>query len=53
VNGEEQVLIPGDPEREMEENRMKAGIPILPVVEEDLKFLGEKMGIELSLRPQK
>src|SRR5688500_12105892 len=28
VNGEEQVLIPGDPEREMEENRMKAGIPI-------------------------
>src|ERR1700754_2961502 len=30
VHGEEQVLIPGDPEREMEENRMKAGIPILP-----------------------
>lgn len=46
VNGEEQVLIPGDPEREMEENRMKAGIPILHIVEEDLKFLGEKMGIE-------
>jgi L-2-hydroxycarboxylate dehydrogenase (NAD+) len=47
VNGEEQVLIPGDPEREMEENRMKAGIPILQIVEEDLKFLGEKMGIKL------
>jgi L-2-hydroxycarboxylate dehydrogenase (NAD+) len=46
VNGEEQVLIPGDPEREMEENRMKAGIPILHIVEEDLKFLGEKMGIK-------
>lgn len=45
INGEEQVLIPGDPEREMEENRMKTGIPVLPVVEEDLKFVGEKLGI--------
>lgn len=45
VNGEEQVLIPGDPEREMEENRMKAGIPILDIVSEDLKALGQKMGI--------
>jgi L-2-hydroxycarboxylate dehydrogenase (NAD+) len=47
VNGEEQVLIPGDPEREMEENRIKAGIPLLHIVEEDLQFLGEKMGISL------
>jgi L-2-hydroxycarboxylate dehydrogenase (NAD+) len=47
VNGEEQVLIPGDPEREMEENRMKAGIPILHIVEEDLRFVGEKMGVSL------
>jgi L-2-hydroxycarboxylate dehydrogenase (NAD+) len=46
VNGEEQVLIPGDPEREMEENRMKAGIPMLDVVVEDLKGLGEKMGVK-------
>ncbi len=45
VDGEEQVLIPGDPEREMEENRMRFGIPLLHAVEEDLKFLGEKMGI--------
>jgi L-2-hydroxycarboxylate dehydrogenase (NAD+) len=45
VNGEEKVLIPGDPEREMEENRIKAGVPILDVVEEDLKSLGNKMGI--------
>ena len=47
VDGEEQVLIPGDPEREMEENRMRFGIPLLHAVEEDLKFLGEKMGIGL------
>jgi L-2-hydroxycarboxylate dehydrogenase (NAD+) len=46
VNGEEQVLIPGDPEREMEENRMKAGIPIFHIVEEDLRYLGEKMGLK-------
>lgn len=45
MEGEEQVLIPGDPEREMEENRMRAGIPLLPAVEEDLRFLGEKMGV--------
>lgn len=47
VAGEEQVLIPGDPEREMESNRLAAGIPLLKPVEEDLKFLGEKLGVEL------
>lgn len=45
VNGEEQVLIPGDPEREMEENRKKEGIPMLDVVAADLANLGEKMGV--------
>lgn len=45
VDTEEQVLIPGDPEREMEENRMRTGIPLLHAVEEDLQFLGEKMKI--------
>ena len=47
MNGEEQVLIPGDPEREMEENRIKSGIPLLHAVEEDLGFLGEKLGVRL------
>jgi LDH2 family malate/lactate/ureidoglycolate dehydrogenase len=46
VNDEEQVLIPGDPEREMEENRIKAGVPVLDVVEADLKAVGEKMGVK-------
>lgn len=45
IEGEEQVLIPGDPEREMEENRIKAGIPLLNPVAEDLQFLAEKLGI--------
>lgn len=48
MEGEEQVLIPGDPEREMEENRMRAGIPLLHAVEEDLRFLAEKLGVKLG-----
>ncbi len=47
IEGEEQVLIPGDPEREMEENRMRSGIPLLHPVEEDLLFLAEKFSISL------
>ena len=43
--GFERVLIPGDPEREMEEIRMKEGIPIVESVVDDLKKLGEKMGV--------
>src|SRR5580704_2449436 len=47
VEGEEQVLIPGDPEREMEAERLQRGIPLWHSVVEDLKFLGEKFGVEL------
>lgn len=47
VAGQEQVLIPGDPEREMEAERIERGIPLLHVVVEDLKFLAEKFNIEL------
>lgn len=45
VDGEEQVLIPGDPEREMEQNRLEGGIPLLNAVAEDLQYLGEKLGV--------
>lgn len=48
VDGEEQVLIPGDPEREMEQNRLDAGIPLLVAVAEDLSFLGDKFGISFD-----
>lgn len=47
VKGEEKVLIPGDPEREMEVERRKYGIPLLQPVIEDLKFLGEKFDVKL------
>jgi LDH2 family malate/lactate/ureidoglycolate dehydrogenase len=39
----EKVLIPGDPEREMEAIRMKEGIPIIDAVADDLKKVGEKL----------
>ena len=47
IEGQEQVLIPGDPEREMESERLQTGIPLLPSVIDDLRFLGEKFEIEL------
>jgi LDH2 family malate/lactate/ureidoglycolate dehydrogenase len=47
VAGEEQVLIPGDPEREMESERLARGIPLLHSVAEDLRFLAEKFNHQL------
>ena len=47
VAGQEQVLIPGDPEREMEAERIERGIPLLKPVIEDLQYLSEKFNIEL------
>jgi L-2-hydroxycarboxylate dehydrogenase (NAD+) len=45
VEGQEKLLIPGDPEREMEIQRMRDGIPLVTPVWEDLRELGEKMGV--------
>ena len=45
INEDQPVLIPGDPEREMESIRSKAGIPLLEPVVKDLKDLSEKYGI--------
>jgi LDH2 family malate/lactate/ureidoglycolate dehydrogenase len=45
--GEKCVLIPGDPEREMTEKRLKKGITLLPPVERDLEQLGKRFGIKL------
>jgi L-2-hydroxycarboxylate dehydrogenase (NAD+) len=47
IEGQERVLIPGDPEREMEIIRLNSGIPLLDAVIEDLKNLGKKFEIEL------
>jgi len=47
AEGQERVLIPGDPEREMEAIRMKEGIPIVQSVVADLKEVGDRFGITL------
>jgi LDH2 family malate/lactate/ureidoglycolate dehydrogenase len=47
--GHEKVLIPGDPEREMEAQRLADGIPLLPPVIEDLKTLAAKLGVKFPL----
>jgi L-2-hydroxycarboxylate dehydrogenase (NAD+) len=46
IPGHPKVLIPGDPEREAQALRLKQGIPLLPVVEEELKALAAKLGVE-------
>jgi LDH2 family malate/lactate/ureidoglycolate dehydrogenase len=45
IAGEQRVIIPGDPEREMEIIRMQEGIPLLNLVVEDLKALGERFSL--------
>ncbi|MDP4283539.1 MAG: Ldh family oxidoreductase [Bacteroidota bacterium] len=45
VEGQERVYIPGEPEIEMEKDRAENGIPLLEVVIEDLKKIGEKFEI--------
>ncbi len=45
--GNEKVLIPGDPEREMEAIRIKEGIPLVEPVEKDLHEIAEKFRLNL------
>lgn len=42
----EQVLIPGDPEREMEKERLVQGIPLLDPVVKDLREVAGKFNLE-------
>lgn len=46
ISGEEKVLIPGDPEREMETIRRASGIPLLAPVEKDLSELAVKFSVK-------
>lgn len=48
VKGQEKVLIPGDPEREMEVRRTEEGIPLLEPVVQDLKSLAARFGMEFG-----
>lgn len=47
--GYEKVLIPGDPERDFENIRLKNGIPILKSVYDELKAVAEKLNIDFSI----
>jgi LDH2 family malate/lactate/ureidoglycolate dehydrogenase len=49
VNSRQKVLIPGDPERKTEQERLKNGIPLLDPVVEDLAKLGDQMGVEFNV----
>jgi L-2-hydroxycarboxylate dehydrogenase (NAD+) len=46
IEGKSQVIIPGDPERESEADRLINGITLNPKVVADLKELGSKLNIE-------
>jgi L-2-hydroxycarboxylate dehydrogenase (NAD+) len=45
--GHDKVLIPGDPEREMETIRMRDGWEIVSAVENDLQMVADKFGLKL------
>ncbi len=49
IPGEHQVMVPGQPEREMENERKENGIPLIPSVIEELETLGAKFGVTLRL----
>lgn len=46
IEGKEEVLIPGEPERRVEEIRRKAGIPLQKQVKESLDELADRFGLE-------
>ncbi|MFP4092946.1 MAG: Ldh family oxidoreductase [Cyclobacteriaceae bacterium] len=48
AEGHEQVQIPGDQERMIQEKREVEGIPLLPAVEEKLQQMAERFGITLT-----
>ena len=48
VEGQERVLIPGDPEREAEERIMKEGITLVPAIKQDLVAIAGELGIDFE-----
>ena len=50
VAGVERVLVAGDPEAAKEEERRRLGVPLLPAVVEELRELGEEVGVEWGWR---
>jgi LDH2 family malate/lactate/ureidoglycolate dehydrogenase len=48
TNENDKVLIPGDPEREISEERKAKGIPLLPAVVEGLTEIGANFGLNFQ-----
>jgi LDH2 family malate/lactate/ureidoglycolate dehydrogenase len=48
VEGQERVLIPGDPEREAEEIHRREGIELVPAIREDLLLIAGELGIDFT-----
>jgi LDH2 family malate/lactate/ureidoglycolate dehydrogenase len=48
IPGQDKVLVPGDPEREMAIERMKDGIPLLAQVIDDLLLLAERFSVSFN-----
>jgi L-2-hydroxycarboxylate dehydrogenase (NAD+) len=46
IEGQERVLIPGDPEREAEVRIMKEGIKLIPAIREDLREIARELQID-------
>lgn len=48
AEGQEKVIIPGDPEREAEIRLRKEGISLVPAIREDLKSIAAEIGIQFD-----
>lgn len=48
AQGQEKVLIPGDPEREMTEKRLMNGIPLLTPVIDDLQEVAQELNLKFE-----
>jgi len=48
AEGQERILIPGDPEREAEERNMREGIKLVPAIKDDLVAIAGELGISFS-----
>lgn len=47
ISAEEKVMIPGDPERAMEKERLVNGIPLIDAVVKDIQELATQFGVDL------
>ncbi|MFZ0280014.1 MAG: Ldh family oxidoreductase, partial [Bacteroidales bacterium] len=48
AEGQDKVLIPGDPERESEAKIMKEGISLVPAIKDDLVKISSEMGLDFN-----